>query len=657
MKKALILVVLGFVGLCGWMIFDSLHQSSAVGNAKPFTLLQQTTTTSIAGPAEQAAPAPVPVLEAGPAVSRLNAIGGQAQSVLLGSTDDQSGFKFQLELTSTGAAIKTASFSKYTNRARKDPQPQIFLQPVSIGNERQVLSLASQALLLYNFDQKLSLDQLAWKLTEVSAKPDSVQTAQFEAAIVTDANQPALLVRKTYTLKPNTFLFDVKIEIINQTSDTQKVAMSMSGPVGLEKEGFRQDMRNTVALYKTSGETPEFSKVEPKTLRKADLEARKLLPEKSELSLVWVAAINKYFAAIVVPQPDPATENTRWLKGHTGVYFNPDGASKPNADDTIGLDLSTETISLAPNAEQTYSMQVYLGPKDKNLFDENKTYRSLGFVHTISFMGCCCPQSVIYPMAFGILWLMKAMFGIIGNYGLVIIILVLIMRLILHPVTKKSQISMHKMSKLAPRAEEIKKKYANNKAEMNRQMMLLYKEQGASPIMGFLPMLIQMPVWISLWSAINASVDLRGEGLLPFWITDLSVPDALISFTPFTLPIFGTIDSFNLLPVLMGVAFYLQQKLMPTQANAAANPQMAQQQKMMAIMMPIMFPLMLYKVPSGVNLYIMTSTALGVLEQHVVRKHIKEKEALEGKGLVSVTSKTGGKVKKKKPKPMFKQFK
>ena len=189
-------------------------------------------------------------------------------------------------------------------------------------------------------------------------------------------------------------------------------------------------------------------------------------------------------------------------------------------------------------------------------------------------------------------------------------------------------------------------------------MMLLYKEQGASPIMGFLPMMIQMPVWISLWTAINASVDLRGAQFLPVWITDLSVPDALISFPAITFPLVGwTIDSFNLLPILMGVAFYLQQKLMPSQANASANPQMAQQQKMMAIMMPIMFPLMLYKMASGVNLYIMTSTALGVLEQHVVRKHIKEKEALETKGLVSVTSKTGGKVKKKKPKPMFKQFK
>ncbi|MCP4449947.1 MAG: membrane protein insertase YidC [Planctomycetes bacterium] len=655
MKKALVLVVLCFVGVCAWMILEALDQNPALDSAtSPLTLLQQTTTTPATEPTTPAV-VPRPVLEAGTSVVRLKALGGETESVQLGSTDKDTGYKYLLDLTSTGAALNTASFSEWDNRARKDPEPQTLLQPAMVGNGKQLRSLASQALLLYNYDQKLSLDQLAWKLTQFSAEPNSPQTAQFEATIVTGDNKPALRILKTFTVKPDTYLFDVKIEVSNLTSEAQKLAMNLGGPVGLEQEGFRQDMRNTVALYKNAD--GEFARVAPKSLRKADLEARRLMPENAEASLVWVAALNKYFAAIVVPMPDPALQNTRWLSGHTGLYINPNGSKKPDGDTTIGLNLSTASVSLEPNAQQTYAIQVYLGPKDKNLFDKSEIYNDLGFVHTISFMGCCCPQSVIYPMAFGILWLMKAMYVIIGNYGVVIILLVLVMRLILHPITKKSQISMHKMSKLAPRSEEIKKKYANNKAEMNRQMMLLYKEQGASPIMGFLPMMIQMPVWISLWSAINASVDLRGKGLLPFWITDLSVPDALIPFTPFTLPLFGTIDSFNLLPVLMGVAFYLQQKLMPSQANAASNPQMAQQQKMMAVMMPIMFPLMLYKVPSGVNLYIMTSTALGVLEQHIVRKHIKEREALESKGLVSVTSKTGGKVKKKKAKPMFKQFK
>jgi YidC/Oxa1 family membrane protein insertase len=226
----------------------------------------------------------------------------------------------------------------------------------------------------------------------------------------------------------------------------------------------------------------------------------------------------------------------------------------------------------------------------------------------------------------------------------------------MHPVTKKSQVSMSKMSKLAPKTEEIKKKYANNKTEMNKQLMALYREQGASPIMGMLPMMVQMPIWIALWSAVNASIDLRGAPFLPFWITDLSVPDALIRFSSVKVPLFGKIESFNLLPILMGVAFYLQQKLMPSQAAASSNPQMAQQQKMMMIMFPILFPLMLYKLPSGVNLYIMTSTFAGVIEQHVIRKHIRKKEDQESKGLVAATSKTGGKVKKKKPKPFYKQF-
>jgi YidC/Oxa1 family membrane protein insertase len=322
----------------------------------------------------------------------------------------------------------------------------------------------------------------------------------------------------------------------------------------------------------------------------------------------------------------------------------------------VDLKIASSKLAAVGQADsiKTYNFQLYLGPKDKSLFDKNELYRDLGFVHVIDFMPCfCCPTAIIHPLAFGILAVMKWMYGFIGNYGVVIIILVLLFRLAMHPVTKKSQVSMSRMSKLAPKAEEIKKKYASNKAEMNKQIMALYREQGASPIMGFLPMMVQMPVWIALWSAVYASIDLRGAAFLPFWITDLSVPDALVRFSTITVPLLGwKIDSLNLLPILMGVAFYLQQKLMPSQA--AASPQVAQQQKMMMIMMPLMFPLMLYKAPSGVNLYIMSSVFAGVIEQRVIKKHIREKEEAESVGLVAVTSKTGGKVKKKKPKPFYK---
>ena len=239
------------------------------------------------------------------------------------------------------------------------------------------------------------------------------------------------------------------------------------------------------------------------------------------------------------------------------------------------------------------------------------------------------------------------------NYGVAIIILVFLMRLVMHPITKKSQVSMMRLQKVGPKMAEIKKKYANNPTEMRKKSAEAYKEAGANPAMGILPMFIQMPIWIALWTAVNTSVSIRGEAFLPFWITDLSAPDHLFKFPGgLELPFFG--EYFNLLPILMGVVMFLQQKLMPHNTAAQTNPQAAQQQKMMMIMMPLMFPLMLYKGPSGVNLYILSSITAGVIEQAIIRKHIREKEEFESQGLVAVTSKTGGKVKKKKPKPFYK---
>jgi YidC/Oxa1 family membrane protein insertase len=336
-------------------------------------------------------------------------------------------------------------------------------------------------------------------------------------------------------------------------------------------------------------------------------------------------------------------------------------AGADSGDGDIGIDLRTASFTLAPagqpQSSKTFEFKLFIGPKDKGLFDKNPMYKDLGFVQTIDFLACCCPAAIIYPLGFGILALMKGLYGFIPNYGIVIIILVLLVRLILHPLTRKSQVSMSEYAKFnsLPEVQEIRKQYGKNMMEMNRRIAEVQKKHGIShstAIMGMLPTLVQMPIWIALYGAIYASIDLRGARFLPFWITDLSAPDALFRFPGgFTIPYLG--NSFNLLPLLMGVAFYLQQKLMPSQATAS-TPEAAQQQKIMMIMMPVMFPLMLYTSPSGLNLYIMASVFGGVIEQYVIKKHIQKKEQQKEQGLVAVTSKTGGKVKKPKPKPFFK---
>jgi YidC/Oxa1 family membrane protein insertase len=435
----------------------------------------------------------------------------------------------------------------------------------------------------------------------------------------------------------------------------KKTRFNMAGPIGVQREAARMDARKVVGAFTDSeGEVVSMLR-DIKKLQKAKTVEDTRLQNNSN-PFLWAAVTNKYFAAILVPQLESVDSSKTWVTDKKGRFYNPDGdANRKTGDETLGLDLNIATIELAAatltGSSKEYKFLLYLGPKDKSLYDKNETYKRLGFIHAIDFRTCCCPASIIGPLAFGILALMKWMYGFLGNYGIVIMILVFLIRLMLHPLTKKSQVSMSKFGKLAPKIEEIKKKYENNKAEMNKQMMALYREQGASPFTGMLPMFVQMPIWISLYSAIYTSIDLRGAPFLPVWITDLSVPDALFRFpASMNIPIIG--DSFNLLPLLMGLAFYLQQKFMPQQPTT--NPQAAQQQKMMKIMMPLLFPVMLYQAPSGLNLYIMSSVFAGAIEQYIIRKHIREKEEAESKGLVPVTKKTGGKVKKKKPKPFFK---
>ncbi len=664
-RISIAVVLLCFCLLCAGLVLesgafrttsspDTIDSSSA---RRGLMLLQQTTDVDTPAPFPTAAVQP-PRLEATTSED-FGALGGPSQRPTVGSVDRRSGFKFQLELDSKGASIRHATFSEFKNRDHKDPQPLVFLAPSGLGTGREALSMANKGLVLVDQRRQLNLDGLSWKTLGTETADDGDQTVSFEATITDAQDRPFLKLTKTYRIQPDSYLVDCSLTIDNLSADTQKVRYDLRGPLGLEREAFRQDMRGVIGGFRNAQGQIVRSKIEWKNLVKAAAP----LPIESKNGgnqFLWAAAVNKYFAAILVPVPDADDSFCDWIAGRTGRLYNPDADAKADTgDETVGLDLSVASATLQPSGQadsaRTYNFQLYLGPKDKSLFDKNELYKRLGFVQTIDFMGCCCPSSIINPLAFAILAIMKAMYTVIHNYGVVIIILVFLMRLILHPITKKSQVSMSKMSQLGPRAEEIKKKYANNKTEMNKKLMELYREQGASPIMGFLPMMVQMPIWIALWSAVYTSIDLRGAAFLPFWITDLSMPDALIRWSPFTVPLLGwKVASLNVLPLLMGVAFYLQQKLMPTQASAATNPQMAQQQKMMMIMMPLLFPLMLYNGPSGVNLYIMASTFAGVIEQHVIRKHIREREAAEAQGLVAVTSKTGGKVKKKKPKPFYK---
>ncbi|HLL90291.1 MAG TPA: YidC/Oxa1 family membrane protein insertase, partial [Tepidisphaeraceae bacterium] len=230
---------------------------------------------------------------------------------------------------------------------------------------------------------------------------------------------------------------------------------------------------------------------------------------------------------------------------------------------------------------------------------------------------------------------------VLRDWGLAIIALVFVVRALLHPITKKSQVNMVKMQKMAPEIERLKKKYGDDKEGLNQAMMQFYKEQGPSQVLGCLPMFLQMPIWIALYSSLQSTFEMRQSPFLRFgdvhltWIKDLAHPDRLFAFQPIALPFGFHVDALNVLPILMGVVFYLQMKLQPKPATM--TPEQEQQQKMMMWMMPFIFPLVMYNGPAGLNLYILTSTTLGIIENKIIRKHIREQDEREkGMGPVIV---------------------
>jgi YidC/Oxa1 family membrane protein insertase len=221
-------------------------------------------------------------------------------------------------------------------------------------------------------------------------------------------------------------------------------------------------------------------------------------------------------------------------------------------------------------------------------------------------------------------WFSKFLLGILNwfhnnvyaNYGVAIIFLTVLVRMAVFPLTWKSMMSMKRMSALAPELEKIKAEVGEDQQEMQRRMMELYRERGVNPFGGCLPLLLQMPVFITLYRMLWSAFELRRAPFL--WMVDLSEPDRLFKL-PFSIPIpfsGGNLDAVNLLPILGAVAMLLSTEFMNPSATAMQNPQ----QKMMMRFMPVMFSVFMYNLASGLNLYILISTILGIAQSQIIQR-------------------------------------
>jgi YidC/Oxa1 family membrane protein insertase len=193
------------------------------------------------------------------------------------------------------------------------------------------------------------------------------------------------------------------------------------------------------------------------------------------------------------------------------------------------------------------------------------------------------------------------------------------------------------MAALKPELDALKARYGDDPKRMQQEQFRLYREKNINPVGclgGFLPTFLQMPIWMALYAVLYLAFELRQQpaffGLFQLFggwqfLGDLSAQDSFIPL-PFSVNLFlFTLSSINIIPLLMGVVFYVQQKYMAPPMTQL-SPEQAQQQKMMRVMTVVMFPLMLYVAPSGLTLYIMTSTLIGIWESKMVRRQVEEEE-------------------------------
>jgi YidC/Oxa1 family membrane protein insertase len=312
----------------------------------------------------------------------------------------------------------------------------------------------------------------------------------------------------------------------------------------------------------------------------------------------WVAAKNKFFVQILTPEQG-ASDGFDFTVRREG-----EGKKMMVGEVSAALQFSKELLG----ADETLSRSVraYIGPKNFNSLkdlgleqSEVMEFKSAGFW---KFM-----NPIMYPIKLGLLWGLTH-FAIFGSYGIAILILTIIVRVIFWPLTHKSTESMKRMQALQPQMQELKEKYKDNPQRMQQETMLLYRENKVNPMGGCLPMFIQIPVFIALFSVLRSAIELRFSKFL--WIKDLSEPENLFAGA---IPFIG---SLNILPILMAVTMMWQQKLTPT---AAATPEQQQQQKMMQVMMPLMMLFFFYTMPSGLVLYWTTSQVI-MIGQMLIRK-------------------------------------
>ncbi|MDF1756740.1 MAG: membrane protein insertase YidC [Legionellaceae bacterium] len=371
-----------------------------------------------------------------------------------------------------------------------------------------------------------------------------------------------LTVNKHFTFKRGSYLIGVNFDIQNQGDSAWNGYMNTqllrSSPKEDKTSMFHMGSY-TGASYSVPGQS-RYKKLSFKDMSKNSLDV--------ESEGGWIAMQQHYFLTAWVPN---ANDKNRFYTRNYG------------SDYTIG-NVSSE-ISVAPGTSKSVKSELYLGPEVTDVLKDI----SPGLELTVDYGWLWFISQILFS-------LMKSIYNLVGNWGWSIVLVTVLIKLAFYRLSAKSYKSMAGMRKLQPKMQSLRERYADDKAKMSQATMELYKQEKVNPLGGCLPILIQIPVFIALYWVLVESVELRQADFI-FWIHDLASP-----------------DQYHVLPIIMGLTMFIQQKLNP------APPDPMQAKVMMFL--PVVFTILFLNFPAGLVLYWTVNNSLSILQQwYITRKY------------------------------------
>jgi YidC/Oxa1 family membrane protein insertase len=439
-------------------------------------------------------------------------------------------------------------------------------------------------------------------------KEEIIQTARyyFEPVNVTDSSvvmrlysTPESYIDFSYKLHPNSYLVDFNMQATgmkDQLAAANYVDIEWAVHARQQEKGFTYENRLACLMYKTNEETDDLSTAKDDEI-------------KVDQSINWIGFKNQFFSSVfIADQSFKKSTLTSKLDSQESGYIKDYSAEMNTFFDPTGA---------APT-----SMHFYFGPNHYKILQALDKGRDKKWeLDDLVYLGWPIVRLVNKWFTINVFdWLSRL--GL--SMGIVLLLMTIIVKIVIFPATWKTYMSSAKMRVLKPKIEVINAKYPKQEDAMKKQqeVMGLYSQYGVSPMGGCLPMLLQFPIVIALFSFVPSAIELRQEGFL--WASDLSTYDAFIHF-PFRIPFMGS--HLSLFCLLMTITTLVNTKYTLTQQDTGAQPQMAAMKWMMYIM-PVMFLFILNDLPAGLNYYYFISTLIGVITMIVLKRTTNEEKLL-----------------------------